>query len=124
MLRPFLIAITCTVALTGCDTVTRQTEMRRASSEYMITNVPYVAARDTTPAETCMGSTSAGDAMVGVGFSSGTTWRDSACVRRLDAQYIQSIGYSLRAKKIACDSANIRAALRRIGRTCDDTVSL
>ena len=96
-----------------------QTEVKY-SGEYTIKNVPNVTAPGltTTLTETCMGSTSAGGAMVGFGFSFGTTWRDSACVRRLDARQIQSLGYPLGAKEMMCDSASVRAALKRAGRPC------
>lgn len=72
----------------------------------------------TTLTETCMGSTSVGAGFSGGSFSFGTTWRDSACVRRLDARQIQSMGDVQAAKEIMCDSDLVRAAFKRVGRPC------
>ncbi len=72
----------------------------------------------TTLTETCMGSTSAGAGFAGGSFSFGTTWRDSACVRRLDAREIKSFGDIQAAKEIMCDSEKVREAFKRVGRPC------
>jgi hypothetical protein len=72
----------------------------------------------TTLTETCMGSTSVGAGFSGGSFSFGTTWRDSACVRRLDAREIKSFGDAQAAKEIMCDSDQVRDAFRRVGRPC------
>jgi hypothetical protein len=68
--------------------------------------------------ETCMGSTSIGGAGVGFGFSIGTTWRDTACVRRLDARQMSALGYNLAAKEMMCDSSAVAGAFKRAGRPC------
>jgi hypothetical protein len=90
------------------------------SGEYDVNTVPNVSAPGltTTLTETCMGSTSAGAGWVGFGFSFGTTWRDSACVRRLDARQLSAIGYNLGAKELMCDSDAVRQALKRAGKPC------
>ena len=72
----------------------------------------------TTLTETCMGSTSVGAGFSGGSFSFGTTWRDSACVRRLDSRQIQSMGDVQAAKEIMCDSSLVREAFKRVGRPC------
>jgi hypothetical protein len=72
----------------------------------------------TTLTETCMGSTSVGGGFSGGSFSFGTTWRDSACVRRLDAREIRTYGDVQAAKEIMCDSDQVRAAFLRVGRPC------
>lgn len=72
----------------------------------------------TTLTETCMGSTSLGAGFSGGSFSFGTTWRDTACVRRLDARQIQSMGDVQAAKEIMCDSDLVRGAFKRVGRPC------
>lgn len=74
----------------------------------------------TTLTETCMGSTSVGAGFSGGSFSFGTTWRDSACVRRLDAREIKTFGDIQAAKEIMCDSDLVRAAFNRVGRPCAD----
>ena len=74
----------------------------------------------TTLTETCMGSTSAGAAGAGFGFSFGTTWRDSACVRRLDARQMTAFGDISTAREMMCDSDLVRAAAKRAGRPCVD----
>lgn len=72
----------------------------------------------TTLTETCMGSTSFGGGFSGGSFSFGTTWRDHACVRRLDAREIKSFGDVQAAKEIMCDSDLVREAFKRVGRPC------
>lgn len=92
----------------------------RYSGEYSVRNVPAVSAPalTTTLTETCMGSSSMGASMVGFGFSFGTTWRDSACVRRLDAREVNSLGYKLAAKELMCESDQVREAFKRAGKPC------
>jgi len=74
----------------------------------------------TTLTETCMGSTSVGVGWSGAGFSFGTTWRDSACVRRLDARQIASFhpNFAIAAKELMCDSDAVFEAFKRAGLPC------
>jgi hypothetical protein len=87
------------------------------SGSYELKNVPAVAAPalTTTLTETCMGSSSVGGAGVGFGFSIGTTWRDTACVRRLDARQVAALGYRDAARELMCDSPAVAAAFERAG---------
>ena len=87
------------------------------SGSYDLKNVPAVAAPalTTTLTETCMGSSSVGGAGVGFGFSIGTTWRDTACVRRLDARQVAALGYRDAARELMCDSPAVAAAFERAG---------
>lgn len=78
----------------------------------------FAPALTTTLTETCMGSTSVGGGFSGGSFSFGTTWRDSACVRRLDAREIKTFGDIQAAKEIMCDSDLVREAFQRVGRPC------
>ena len=78
----------------------------------------YAPALTTTLTETCMGSTSVGAGFSGGAFSFGTTWRDHACVRRLDAREIHTYGDIQAAKEIMCDSDLVKAAFKRVGRPC------
>ncbi len=78
----------------------------------------FAPALTTTLTETCMGSTSFGGGFSGGSFSFGTTWRDHACVRRLDAREIRSYGDIQAAKEIMCDSDLVREAFKRVGRPC------
>lgn len=75
-------------------------------------------ALSTTLTETCMGSTSAGATAAGWGVSFGTTWRDSACVRRLDARQMSAFGDMETAREMMCDSDLVREAALRAGRPC------
>jgi hypothetical protein len=87
------------------------------SGSYELKNVPAVAAPalTTTLTETCMGSSSVGGAGVGFGFSIGTTWRDTACVRRLDSRQVAALGYRDAARELMCDSPAVAAAFERAG---------
>lgn len=95
-----------------------------------IKTVPDVVAPGltTTLSETCMGSSSGGAGWLGFGFSFGTTWRDSACVRRLDSRQILAFGVATKdythvvaAKELMCDSKKVRAAYERAGIPCVQT---
>jgi hypothetical protein len=90
------------------------------SGGYDLNNVPAVTAPNltTTLTETCMGSSSVGGAGAGFGFSFGTTWRDTACVRRLDARQVHSLGDAQAAKEVMCESESVKAAFARVGRPC------
>lgn len=96
------------------------TSQVKYSGSYSISNVPGVVAPalTTTLTETCMGSTSIGGAGVGFGVSFGTTWRDTACVRRLDARQLLALGHSDAATELMCDSEAVKGAFRRVGRPC------
>ena len=72
----------------------------------------------TTFSETCMGSTSAGAGFAGGAVSVGSTWEDEACIRRLDAREIKSLGDAEAAKELLCDSPKVREAFKRVGRPC------
>jgi len=88
--------------------------------------VPAVVAPSltTTLSETCMGSTSLGAAGAGFGISFGSTWKDEACVRRLDSRELRSFGAGLApndailfhfaAKERMCADPKIRAAFERV----------
>ena len=65
-----------------------------------------------------MGSTSGGAAAAGWGFSFGTTWRDHACVRRLDARQMTAFGDIATAREMMCDSDLVREAAKRVGKPC------
>ena len=82
--------------------------------------VPNVSAPNlaTTLTETCMGSTSGGASAAGWGFSFGTTWRDSACVRRLDARQMSAFNDISTAREMMCDSDLVREAAKRVGKPC------
>jgi hypothetical protein len=72
----------------------------------------------TTFSETCMGSTSAGAGFAGGAVSIGSTWEDEACIRRLDAREVKSMGDAETAKEIMCGSKEVREAFKRVGRPC------
>ena len=88
--------------------------------------VPAVVAPSltTTLSETCMGSTSMGVAGAGFGISFGSTWKDDACVRRLDSRELRSFGSGLApndailfhfaAKERMCADPKIRQAFERV----------
>ena len=80
----------------------------------------------TTMTETCMGSTSMGFSGAGFGVTFGSTWRDEACVRRLDARELRSFGAGLpaedailfhfAAKERMCEDGKVRAAFERVAK--------
>ncbi len=88
----------------------------------------------TTLSETCMGSTSMGFSGAGFGLTFGSTWRDEACVRRLDSREIRSFGaglpaeqgilFHLAAKERMCEDDKIRAAFARVHSMTDNADAL
>ncbi len=88
----------------------------------------------TTLSETCMGSTSMGFSGAGFGLTFGSTWRDEACVRRLDSREIRSFGaglpaeaailFHLAAKERMCEDPKIRAAFARVHKMTDNADAL
>ena len=88
----------------------------------------------TTLSETCMGSTSGGLSAAGFGLSFGSTWRDEACIRRLDARELRSFGaglplehaltFHIAAKERMCEDPKIRAAFERTGAYLGDARAL
>jgi hypothetical protein len=83
-------------------------------SDVTVRSAPVVnaPALTTTLTETCMGSASMGGSGIGFGFSFGTTWRDTACVRRLDSREVKQYSSQV-AFEMMCDSDAVRAAAER-----------
>lgn len=67
---------------------------------------------------TCMGSTSAGAQGVTIGVSVGTTWTDSDCDRRYDAQELRAQGHVKAATALMCQKPSIAAAMKEAGTPC------
>lgn len=123
-----IILMSCTMGAFA-DVTTNSTSGSQAGSVANVTStstanyssmVPNVVAPNlaTTLTETCMGSTSFGASGSGFGFSFGTTWRDGACVRRLDARQLSAFGDLSTARELMCDSEKVREAAKRAGRAC------
>ncbi len=75
----------------------------------------------TTLTETCMGSSSGGFSISGLGLSGGTTWTDEACVRRLDARELGSQGAKAASLELLCSNPDNRAAILRAHKQFDKT---
>lgn len=73
----------------------------------------------TTLTETCMGSTSGGFSISGLGLAGGSTWTDSACVRRLDARELGSQGAKAASLERMCEDPQNRAAILRASKQFD-----
>jgi hypothetical protein len=66
-----------------------------------------------------MGSSSAAGSGVGFGFSLGSTWRDAACVRRLNAREMaQTLGDRDAARALMCQDKDVAAAYASVGQSC------
>lgn len=77
-----------------------------------------IAAPLTASNGTCMGSTSAGAQGVTIGVSVGTTWTDSDCDRRYDAQELRAQGLVKAATALMCQKPSIAAAMKEAGTPC------
>lgn len=80
----------------------------------------YPASTATAPAltsgpQTCMGSTSIGGQGMSFGVSIGTTWRDSDCVRRLNANALVQLGHKDAALALLAQNDDVADALKAAG---------
>jgi len=67
---------------------------------------------------TCMGSSSAGGQGAAFGVSFGTTWTDSSCDIRYDAEALRAAGLPLAARERLCQKADIAKAMEAAGTPC------
>ena len=100
------------------DARNQSTSVNQGSDLSHAVGMAVAPALTTTFSETCMGSTSAGAGFAGGAVSIGSTWEDEACIRRLDAREVKSMGDAETAKEIMCGSKEVRAAFKRVGRPC------
>ena len=85
-------------------------------ADQTVKNVPSVFAPGLTAAglETCLGSVSGGGALVGTGFSFGTTIPDPGCAARLDARTLWSMGLKKAAVARLCLNGDIYRAMPEV----------
>ena len=99
----------------------QNTTVNVAGDHYEAPRIPVAtayAAPLTAANGTCMGSSSAGGQGVGFGLSFGTTWTDSDCDRRYDAQELRAQGLTKAATALLCQKATIREAMKAAGTPC------
>jgi hypothetical protein len=85
-------------------------------ADQTVKNVPGVVAPGLAAAglETCLGSVSGGGALVGTGFSFGTTIPDPGCAARLDARTLWSMGLKKAAVARLCLNGDIYRAMPEV----------
>jgi hypothetical protein len=101
-------------AISGGNTVTSTTTIVESQRPVASAIAAPLAASNGT----CMGSTSAGAQGVTIGLSVGTTWTDSSCDARYDAQALSSLGQPVAALARLCQKAEIAAAVEASGQKC------
>jgi hypothetical protein len=69
---------------------------------------------------TCMGSSSAGGQGAALGLSFGTTWTDTNCDIRYDAEALRAAGMVDAARARLCQKAEIKDAMAAAGTPCVD----
>ena len=67
---------------------------------------------------TCMGSTSGGIQGIGLGISVGSTWSDSSCDMRYDAEARRAAALPKAAQARLCQKKEIAAAMEAAGTPC------
>jgi len=92
------------------DTVTYQAPKIPVATAY--------AAGLTASNGTCMGSSSIGGQGMSLGLSFGTTWKDTGCDRRYNAQALAAVGQAKAAVALLCQDADIAAAMEVAGTPC------
>ena len=94
----------------GSATITTNSSV---PADQTVKNVPSVFAPGLAAAglETCLGSVSGGGAIVGTGFSFGTSIPDPACAARLDARTLWSMGLKKAAVARLCLNGDIYRAM-------------
>lgn len=107
-------------AVANINTTNNQPGAVSYSGTQTLKTVPTVAppGLTTTLTETCMGSTSGGGSVAGFGLTIGATWRDSECVRRLNARELNAMGMRDAAVELMCDNPDVQAAMARTGLKC------
>jgi hypothetical protein len=85
-------------------------------AEQTVKNVPSFSAPGLAAAglETCLGSISGGGAVVGTGFSFGTTIPDPGCAARLDARTLWSMGLKKAAVARLCLNGDVYRAMPEV----------
>jgi len=93
---------------------------------YTVKAAPAVVAPALTTSfsDTCMGSSSFGLSLVGLGATAGTTMVDEACVRRLDSREFRAMGLNDVALALLCQSSSNRKAVEATGRSCPSAPAL
>jgi hypothetical protein len=67
---------------------------------------------------TCMGSSSGGAQGLGFGVSLATTWHDTGCDRRYNAQMLNQLGARDAALALMCQEPQVRAAMAKTATPC------
>src|ERR1700753_2821836 len=85
-------------------------------ADQTVRNVPSVGAPGLAAAglETCLGSVSGGGAVVGTGFTFGTTIPDPGCAARLDARTLWSMGLKKAAVARLCLNSDVLRAMPEV----------
>jgi hypothetical protein len=85
-------------------------------ADQTVRNVPSVGAPGLAAAglETCLGSVSGGGAVVGTGFTFGTTIPDPGCAARLDARTLWSMGLKKAAVARLCLNSDVFRAMPEV----------
>jgi hypothetical protein len=105
-------------AIGGGSATTTITSNSTVPANQTVKNVPSVFSPGLAAAglETCLGSVSAGGAVVGTGFNFGTTIPDPGCAARLDARTLWSMGLKKAAVARLCLNGDIYRAMPEV---CD-----
>jgi hypothetical protein len=93
---------------------------------YEASRIPVATAYSTPLAAsngTCMGSSSAGFQGMAVGISVGTTWNDTSCDMRYDAEALRQAGMNQAAVARLCQKAEIAQAMKSAGTPCPGSSS-
>jgi hypothetical protein len=97
----------------GAATITSNSTV---PADQTVKNVPSVFAPGLAAAglETCLGSISGGGALLGTGFSFGTSIPDAGCAARLDARTLWSMGLKKAAVARLCLNGDIYRAMPEV----------
>ncbi len=103
-------------AISGQGGTVTITSNSTVPADQTVKNVPSVAAPGLAAAgvETCLGSVSGGGALLGTGFSFGTSIPDPACAARLDARTLWSMGLKKAAVARLCLNGDIYRAMPEV----------
>lgn len=116
----------------GAKTAATEQPLKEAAVAEKAVVVPEVI-RDTRPVSqayaapltatngTCMGSTSGGVQVASVGLSGGSTWTDSNCDIRYDAEALRAAGLAKAAIARLCQKGDIAKAMEAAGTACPGT---
>jgi hypothetical protein len=106
------------VSVTDPVNLSTSTQINTTNNMPRIPVAQASAAPITASNGTCMGSSSGGAQGLGFGVSVASTWQDTGCDRRYNAQMLNQLGARDAALALMCQDAQVRLAMSKTSTPC------